>query len=916
MHVKSSRWYQMEPSQALQALRSNGEYGLTGEEARRRLKETGFNQLRGKSGVSPWQLFLRQFSDFMVWVLLGATVISLFLGEVADAVTIIAIVLLNAFLGIIQEYRAERSLEALREMAAPFARVIRDAQVQRIPARDLVPGDIILVEGGDRVPADALLLSSSNLEVEEAPLTGESQPVAKEPGPLPGEVSLADRRNMLYMGTVVTRGRAKALVVATGMATEIGNIAGMIQEVKEEETPLQKRLAQVGSWLVLACLVICGLMVVIGLGRGEDPYRMFLVGVSLAVAAIPEGLPAVVTVCLAMGVQRMARRRAIVRKLPAVETLGCATVICTDKTGTLTTNQMTVRQICVNDTVYEVTGTGYTPHGDILLDGHKAPVDGPLELLLKAAALCNNALLERNGLTVGGWFRGGRKRNRDWKISGDPTEGALLVMAAKGGIWREQLEKNGRRLIEIPFDSERKRMSVVYESRGRRRVYVKGAPDVLLNRCSSLLLEGGPVPLTSPWRRKIQAQNEVMARRALRVLALAYRDLPPSLPLTPEAVEENLTFIGLAGMSDPPRTEAREAIEVCRRAGIEVVMITGDHRLTAQAIARELGLPAEENNVMTGTELEALTDKELAVRAGEVAVYARTSPLQKLRIVRALKKIGHVVAMTGDGVNDAPAIKEADIGIAMGRSGTDVAKEAASMILADDNFATIVAAVEEGRGIYSNIRKFIRYLLSCNVGEVLTMFVTAVTGLPLPLLPIQILWINLVTDGLPALALGMDPGEPDLMARPPYRSGEGIFARGLGWRIISLGLQIGLVTVLVFLAGLALGDGDLATARTLAFTTLVFAQLFAVYECRSEDASPFAVGYFSNKHLVLATACSAVMQVLVIYWPPLQRVFHTAPLNLFHWALVLLAAGWRTYLQGIEHYFLRPLRRVVWLYFR
>ncbi|MGI9952308.1 calcium-translocating P-type ATPase, SERCA-type [Moorellaceae bacterium AZ2] len=906
----------METSQALQVLQSHGEYGLTGEEARRRLKEIGLNQLRGKSGISPWKLFARQFSDFIVWVLLGATAISIFLGEVADAVTIIAIVFINAFLGLIQEYRAERSLEALSEMAAPFARVIRDAQVQRIPARELVPGDILLVEGGDRVAADALLLWASSLEVEEAALTGESHPVAKEPGALHEEVPLGDRRNMLYMGTVITRGRGKAVVVATGMATEIGNIAGMIQEVKEEETPLQKRLAQVGSWLVLACLVICALMVVIGLGRGEDPYRMFLVGVSLAVAAIPEGLPAIVTVCLAMGVQRMARRRAIVRKLPAVETLGCATVICTDKTGTLTTNQMTVRQVWVNDRVYGVSGTGYAPQGEFLWGGHKAVIDEPLALLLKAAALCNNALLQRNGLTVGGWFRGNRKGKRSWKISGDPTEGALLVAAAKGGIWREHLEKNSRRLIEIPFDSERKRMSVVYETHGRRRVYVKGAPDVLLNLCNFLFLGGEAVPLTSHWHRKIQEQNEDMARRALRVLALAYRDLPPSLPLTSEAVEENLTFIGLVGMSDPPRPEAQEAVQVCRRAGIKVVMITGDHRLTAQAIARELGLPADENNVLTGAELEALTDKELAARAREVAVYARTSPLQKLRIVRALKKNGHVVAMTGDGVNDAPAIKEADIGIAMGQTGTDVAKEAASMILADDNFATIVAAVEEGRGIYSNIRKFIRYLLSCNVGEVLTMFIAAITGLPLPLLPIQILWMNLVTDGLPALALGMDPGEPDLMARPPYRSGESVFARGLGWSIISLGVQIGLVTVAVFLAGLFLGEGDLATARTLAFTTLVFAQLFAVFECRSEAASPFAVGYFSNKHLVLATACSAVMQLLVIYWPLLQTVFRTAPLNLFHWALVLLAAGWRTCFQGIGYYFLRPLRRVVWLHSR
>ncbi|MGB9782247.1 MAG: cation-translocating P-type ATPase [Moorellaceae bacterium] len=933
---RAGQWHRMEEAQVLRLLRSDADRGLSSEEARRRLKEVGPNRLEERPRVSPLKLWIQQLNDFMVWVLLGATAVSFFLGEVADALTIVAIVLVNACLSFIQEYRAERSLEALKEMAAPFARVLRDGEVKRIPAHELVPGDILLVECGDRVAADALLLSASGLEVEEAALTGESHPVSKQPGALGEEAPLGDRRNMLYQGTVVTRGRGKAVVVAVGMATEIGKIAGMLQEMQEEETPLKQRLGQLGRWLVLACLFICGLMVVIGMARGEDPYRMFLAGVSLAVAAIPEGLPAIVTVCLALGVQRMARRRAIVRKLPAVETLGCATVICSDKTGTLTQNQMTVREIWVNNQTFSLSGTGYAPQGEFFLHGEKTEVTKPLELLLTAAALCNNAVLEKDGLSIGGWLRGdkqsggsnGRRRGEgkgsglradkrqraSWKINGDPTEGALVVAAAKAGIWREHLERKTRRAAEIPFDPERKRMSVIYETRGKRRAYVKGAPEILLDLCRSILWEDQVVPLTSALRQRILHQSEEMSRRALRVLALAYRDLPEGFPLTAEEVEQGLTFIGLVGMSDPPRPEAKEAVRVCLRAGIKVVMITGDHRLTAQAIARELGLPAEEANIITGAELEALTDQEWARRVQDISVYARVSPWHKLRIVRALKQRGHIVAMTGDGVNDAPAIKEADIGIAMGQSGTDVAKEAAAMILADDNFATIVAAVEEGRNIYANIRKFIRYLLSCNAGELMTMFLPALAGLPLPLLPIQILWMNLVTDGLPALALAVDRGEPEVMERPPHRAGESVFAGGLGRRILSLGTQIGLVTLAVFLAGLGLGEGDLTTARTLAFTTLVLAQLFAVFECRSELHSPFEVGYLSNKPLVLAVACSLAMQLAVIYLPLFQLVFDTAPLNGFHWALVVLASGWRTGIFAAVHYLRRPLRRAVWLH--
>ncbi|WP_338827848.1 cation-translocating P-type ATPase [Neomoorella thermoacetica] len=930
--MQSRPWYQLSPEEALMVLGVDAGRGLATIEARRRLEEKGPNQLQARPGVPPYRLFLSQFQDLMVLVLLAATAVSAFLGEVADAITIVAIVIINAILGFIQEYRAERSLEALKEMAAPEARVRRDGEIRRVPAREIVPGDILLLESGDRVAADALVLTGSNLQADEAALTGESTPVPKAPGALAGEVALGDRRNMVHQGTVITGGRGVAVVVATGMATEFGKIAGLLQEVEAEETPLQKRLAALGRWLVLACLAICIAVVVAGTLRGEDLYGMFLAGVSLAVAAIPEGLPAIVTVCLALGVQKMVQRQAIIRKLPAVETLGCATVICSDKTGTLTRNQMTVRRVWVGGRSLQVSGTGYNPRGEYQEKGRRAAVTGDLKMLLTIAAQCNNAQMQKAGLTIGGWLRGGGgKRDKgekkgggifgklfdgrdggEWTISGDPTEGALLVAAAKGGLWRERLEREEPRLAEIPFDSDRKRMSVICRVGKGLRAYVKGAPDVIFDLCDTILLDGQVVPLDAARRREIQEENEAMASRALRVLAVAYRDLEPGTDLQAAAVEKNLVLVGLIGMIDPPRTEAAAAIQVCRQAGIKVVMITGDHQVTARAVARELGLPAGEGEVLNGQQLEAMDDADLARMAPGVNVYARVAPHHKLRLVRALKASGHIVAMTGDGVNDAPAIKEADIGIAMGQSGTDVTREAAAMILADDNFATIVAAIEEGRGIYDNVRKFIRYLLSCNIGEVMTMFVAVISGLPLPLLPIQILWMNLVTDGLPAMALGIDNKEPGLMKRPPHPPGESVFARGLGKAMAFLGLQIGLATLGVFILGLYLGDGDLITARTLAFTTLVMAQLFAVFECRSEHLSPFAVGYFSNPYLVMAVAASLAMQLLVLYLPPLQVVFKTVPLNLFHWGVILLAAGWRTLLGGVNYYLVAQVRRLVW----
>lgn len=870
--------------------------GLSLKEVHRRLLEVGKNALTVKKGVHPVFLFLGQFKDFMVLVLLAATVVSGLLGEIADAVTILAILIVNAILGFIQEYRAERSMESLRSLTAPEARVLREGMEQRIPATDVVPGDIVLLEAGDRIPADVRWIQAVNIEVEESALTGESHPVGKSIVPLQDEFTpMADRRNMGYMGTIVVSGRGAGVVVGTGMNTEMGVIAGMIQSVEDEETPLQKRLAELGKWLVLISLLLCAAVVVTGVLRGQGFYKMFFTGVSLAVAAIPEGLPAIVTVALAVGVQRMVKRQAIIRKLPAVETLGCATVICSDKTGTLTQNQMTVRQIYSDGRKVTVTGQGYDPKGDF----HGADPEkewDPLNAALKIGALCNNSTLTKKGVQVAGLFRS-KGPEAPWGIEGDPTEGAILVAAAKAGIWREVLEKKQERIGELPFDSDRKRMSVVYQTKKGSVVYVKGAPDVILRLCDHELTRQGVVELSSERARHIMRSNDEMARQALRVLAVAERPLGDSEPLD-EQVEEGLTFVGLMGMIDPPRTSAVKAIRVCRQAGIKPVMITGDHRLTAEAVAHELGiLRGTSGGVITGAELERVSDRELGEHVMDLSVYARVTPKDKLRIVRALKKQGQVVAMTGDGVNDAPAVKEADIGVAMGKTGTDVTKEASSMVLGDDNFATIVAAVEEGRGIYDNIRKFIRYLLSCNLGEVLTMFLATLVGLPLPLLPIQILWVNLVTDGLPAMALGVDGAEPGIMNRPPRAPGESIFARGLAIKIGVRGTMIGLGTLLVFVAALFMGVNMLG-ARTMAFTTLVFSQLFHVFDCRSEERSIFEVGLFTNPYLVGAVLISIIMQLSVIYLSPLQAIFKTTALQGWQWIFILCVAGGPSILIG------------------
>lgn len=889
----TTRWFAMKRQQVLEKLATCSEKGLDEQEARARLEQFGPNKLIDARKTPPWQKFLNQFKDFMVLVLIAATIVSGFLGEWADAITIMIIVVINAILGFVQEFRAEKSMEALKAMTAPEARVIREGLERKIPAAELVPGDIVLIDTGDKIPADLRLLSVANLEVEESALTGESHAVKKRVESMAGqeEVALGDTRNMAYMGTVVVRGRGTGVVVNTGMHTEMGHITRMIQEAEEDVTPLQRRLEQLGKVLVVFCLLVCALVVVLGVLRGEPIYNMFLAGVSLAVAAIPEGLPAIVTIALAIGVQRMIKRNAIIRRLPAVETLGCATVICSDKTGTLTENQMTVRRVWVGGYPVKVTGEGYDPKGEFHFQGRKGP---EFNLFLKCAALCNNAQLTKGDLSVSGLLRNLKagKLKRVWGVSGDPTEGALMVMSAKGKLWRKEIEKEEKRLTELPFDSIRKRMSVIYQDKsGKLTAYVKGAPDVMLDLCTHIYKDGRIIPFTASMKAETLKQNSEMARQALRVLALAYRPLEGYIKeedFTEERIEQGLVFLGLAGMIDPPRSSAIQAIQACRRAGIRTVMITGDHQLTAQAVGKELGILSRGAKVLSGTELDRLSDEELQQEAENVAIYARVSPKHKLRIVRALKRNGHVVAMTGDGVNDAPAVKEADIGIAMGKSGTDVTKEASAMVLADDNFTTIVSAVEEGRAIYDNIRKFIRYLLSCNVGEVLTMFLAVLMGMPLPLLPIQILWMNLVTDGLPAMALGVDPAERDIMYRRPRDPQESVFSHGLGWRIISTGILFALGTLLAFAIGLMMGQVDLA--RTMAFNTLVFYQLTFVFACRSERHSILEVGFFGNPQLILAVTISAALQLAVNYIDFLQPIFKTVPLELKHWVVVLTIA--------------------------
>ncbi len=861
--------------------------GLSEKEAKKRFEKHGPNILSEKKRVSALKIMFEQFSDFMVLILIASTIVSAFMGEITEAVTIIAIVAINAVLGFIQEYKTEKTMQALKELAAPVAKVIRDGVLNSIPAENIVPGDLVLLEEGDRIPADAVLIDEKNLQVDESLLTGESMPVEKtlESGQRKGydDHSL---KSDLFMGTIVTRGKGKAIVASTGMNTEMGRIADMIQNIEEEETPLQKRLDTLGRFIVYGCLIICAVVSVTGVLRGEELFTMMLSGISLAVAAVPEGLPAIVTIALAIGVQRMLKRNALIRKLPAVETLGCASVICSDKTGTLTQNKMSVRNIYTGGSmiVTDAENNSFLIDGKIVDPGK----NHALKLSLEIGGVCSNAKLTKISEEKEGAFKKIKsifRRQEKWQVLGDPTEGALLMAAAGAGLTEEELGKIYFRIDEIPFDSDRKCMSVVCDNhRGETFVFTKGAPDVIIEKCTRIYTSRGIEELTHADRSQVLRMHDKMAGEALRVLGVSYRKLD-SKQTKKRDIEHGLVFVGLFGMLDPPRKEAFSAVQKCRMAGIKPVMITGDHKITAAAIAKELNILEDGDKVLTGTEIEKIGESGLEKAVGDVSVYARVSPRHKLMVVRALKKSGHIVAMTGDGVNDAPAVKEADIGVAMGITGTDVTKEASSMILMDDNFATIIAAVEEGRVIYNNIRKFIRYMLSCNLGEVLTMFLGMLIGLPIPLLPIQILWVNLVTDGLPAIALGLDPPERDVMMRRPRGTKEHIFSDGLLGLILFRGVLIGISTLAVFTSVLYFAD-DIENARTAAFATLVFTQLIHVFECKSEKKNIFEISLFNNIPLVLSVICSLVMILGVIYTPLFQGVFKTVPLSVNDWVII------------------------------
>jgi len=888
-------WHARTLDEALERWGSDPETGLDVSVADRRREKLGENALPTKEATPAWKQLLSQFADPLVGALLVAALVSLgvafttgadesFFARFGDTFAILLIVIVNALLGFFQERRAERALEALQKMAAPNATVLREGALSVVPARSLVPGDVVDLEAGDAVPADVRLVRADELATEEAALTGESTPVRKDAEAMHDEgTALADRENVLYLGTTVVRGRARAVVIATGAYTELGRIGTLMGEATDTATPLEQRLDRLGKWILAICLALSALLFVLGVAQGGRSWTvMLLTAVSLAVAAIPEGLPAITTITLALGMQRMAQRGAIVRKLPAVETLGSATVICTDKTGTLTQNAMTVRLVETADATYEVTGEGYGADGEILGDAGPIAIDDlPRELvtLAEVAALCNNASFEVDD---------GRR-----KVLGDPTEGALLTLSEKLGVDRDDLRAERTIRKTLPFDSDRKRMSVVTD----RAAWVKGSPDQLLPLCTRVMTGGEIAPLTEEERARLLGRNEAHAQKALRVLALAWRPEPDDDDVTAEAVEEDLVFVGFAAMIDPPRAEVADAIAQCDAAGIRVVMITGDHALTAVAIAKELGLWRDDARAMTGAELAKTSDQELENRIDDVAVFARTTAEQKLRLVRVLSKRGHIAAMTGDGVNDAPALREADIGVAMGLGGTDVARDAAEMVLADDNFASIVEAVREGRAIYRNIQKFIFFLNSSNAGLVVAVIVGSFFDWMPQLSPIQLLWVNLVTNGLPALALGVDPPDPHQMSEPPRSPKEGI----VGWRdlvgMLAVGAVMGGAALSLFwlpdVAPQLIRGSDraeqLARCRAMAFTLLAVSPLFHAFNCRSRFRSAFG-RLFDNKALFVAIAISFVVHLVTIVVPGLHEVFGTHWLSATEWAVVFALA--------------------------
>ena len=865
-----TNWFNKSKEETAQELKSNLEKGLTKEEVNQRYEQYGYNELKAKKKKSLAQKFFEQFKDFMIIVLIIAAIVSGAVGiaegeGITDTIIILIVVIVNAIIGVMQENKAEKSLEALQKLSSHVAKVIRNGELVVLPSRELVPGDVVVLETGDFIPADLRLIEAINLKSQESALTGESVPVEKIEAVIEEkEVGIGDRTNMLFSSSLVTYGRGKGIVVETGMNTEVGKIAGIINETADTQTPLQNKLNKLGKTLGIAALVICAIIFVIGMLYGKEPIHMFMTAVSLAVAAIPEGLAAVSTIVLAIGVQRMVKRNAIVKRLPAVETLGSATVICSDKTGTLTQNKMTVQKVFCDDQVLEV--------------GNIKDITEDMRKLIYTSMLCNDT-----------------KVDGQQKLSGDPTETALVDLGFKLNF-EPSLYSQMPRIGEIPFDSDRKLMTTIHEVNGKYIVYTKGAVDELLKRCTGYLLKGELKQDVEQYRAKIAHENEQMAKSALRVLAMAYRELDykPSEEEIKE-LEQGLNFIGMVGMIDPPREEAKQAVEKCKTAGIKTVMITGDHKITATAIAKQLGILKEESEAITGAELQKMTDEQLFEKVKHYSVYARVSPEHKVRIVKAWQKHGEIVAMTGDGVNDAPALKTSDIGCAMGVVGTDVAKEAADVILTDDNYATVVSAVEEGRRIYDNILKAIQFLLSSNVGEIITLFV-AILITPLlakwfgivnitelePLLPIHILWINLVTDSLPALALAVDPAQRDIMKRKPIKPGKGIFTKGMTFRIIYQGIMIGTLTLIAFMIGLATPGVDdymkIDIGQTMAFSVLALSQLVHVFNIRNNKESIFKTGIFNNSKLIMAVLASAALMFLILLVPALRNIFSIAAL--------------------------------------
>ena len=873
-------WYNLSADEALARLDSSSG-GLSHEEVASRLEKYGYNELEGDDSVSPWRLLLEQFKNVLIIILLVAVALSAFLGEVTDAIVIFIIILFAAGLGFFQEYRAGRAIQALKRMAAPLASVLRSGVETDVPARELVPGDVILLTMGDMVPADARIIEEVNLRTNEAPLTGESNAIEKNSGRIEGDAGLGDRVNMVFSGTVAVYGRGKAVVVETGSGTEFGQIARMLKEVREERTPLQVNLDSIGKYIAIGALILCAVLAGMGIWRGHPPLEMLIWGVSLAVAAVPEALPAVVTISLALGVRRMVKRHALVRPLSAVETLGCTTVICSDKTGTLTEDQMTMKKIYLDGQFIEVTGTGYEPTGEFYRDGSKLdPADPVLQKYLKAANLCANAKLYQE--------------DDRWRIKGDPTEGAFLVAAAKAGLIEYQAGNDNPLVGEIPFTSETKRMVVAYREPDGVVAYSNGAAEVILNACEYIYRDGREVRLNEDEKARIHGKIHQMAAEALRVLGTAYKRLPGGFN-TEEFTVRGMVLLGLGGMIDPPRSEAKGSIAVCDQAGIRTIMITGDHKLTAVTIAGELGI-MKGGMALTGEEINGMSEEEFNRTAEEVDVYARVSPEHKLRVVEALARKGHVVAMTGDGVNDAPALKKADIGIAMGIKGTDVTREAADMILTDDNFASIVAAVEEGRAIYDNIKKYLVFLLSCNLGEILLMasaiLLGPLLGIPggaLPLIAVQILYVNLATDGLPALALAVDPYSKDVMFRKPRPRNQTVFTRNTVSYMVVMGVWTCLASIFVFIWALNRGE-SLLEAQSLCFVTLIIIQFLNAFNCRSLERSLFNLGVEQNRWLLAAVGWELTLLLLVVYVPLLQGAFNTYSLTVEDWVVAISSA--------------------------